>query len=948
VHFLTAEPQFVHNKWEGEGGRYARRVLVGRTGLSPVMVGRAAELERLARLLASSVGTSVALIGGEPGVGKTRLVQELVARAGGVCSLVGQADPGALGRPFELLLDAVEGLADAHADLLGDVAEAGRPLDERVRSAHELVGRIVGAGPAVVVFEDLHWADSESVALFERLAEPANRRLLLVGTYRPEALSRRHPAADLLPRLERRRTVVHLRLDRLTTGDVGVFLGAVYGRQPSYRTVETLHARTGGNPFFLEELLSAAGEADVDDLCALPLPWSLAEVVRGQLAELSPETRRVAEAAAVLGRRVTFELLATVTRCTEDELIAILRELVTDGLMVETESDVFGFRHALAREAIEGGLLGRERRRLHQAAYEALREAGSDDLSSIAHHAEGAGRHDEMVEAARRGANDSLTRGSTYQALQLAELALTEAEDDIELLALAARAAWLAGLTEDAMAHAEEWLAQAKRAGDLEAESAALRRLVRLLWESDDIPAMDAATRQVESLSARLPIGVEQGRAMATIAQSYMLREQNDAAIEWAERAEALADTLDDRALGVWARAERGSALVAVPGRFEEGEALLVEVADSARRLGEYVIVARALNNLVRAHERRPEPDAARALLLRMREAAERAGFDSLAGASYWQSMAELAEWEGDQAGALDALAEGVRRDRGYLRSGKGAWYRVHEAGLRLERGEIEQADEVRAALAPGAAETKPLWYTGLVAHIACRRGDLPAARAALAEMVAIAAVRGEVEPQLAADVVAVALASGLGVADVRPLAALPLEGERRMVDAADPRRALVHALLLEAEGDRLEDALAGFEIALAGETLMRPHQLALGAVGGARVAIALGRTVEARGLAERAAALLARWPGWRREQLDAVERRLGIAAGSDGPEGLTPREREVAVLLAEGLSNAELARRLYISPKTAAVHVSNILAKLGMASRTEVAAWAIREGMSA
>src|SRR5204862_344640 len=125
---------------------------------------------------------------------------------------------------------------------------------------------------------------------------------------------------------------------------------------------------------------------------------------------------------------------------------------------------------------------------------------------------------------------------------------------------------------------------------------------------------------------------------------------------------------------------------------------------------------------------------------------------------------------------------------------------------------------------------------------------------------------------------------------------------------------------------------------------------LEAGDAGAARCLLALDRTDEARAQAEAAAALLERWPGWRQQEVAALLRRLdprpAPAAGGD-PTALTPREREVAALLAEGLSNAEVARRLYISTKTAAVHVSNILAKLGMGSRAEVAAWAVREGIS-
>ena len=277
-----------------------------------------------------------------------------------------------------------------------------------------------------MVFEDLHWADSESITLFERLAEPDCGPLVLVGTYRPDAISRRHPVNDLLPRLERRHTVTHLRLDRLSQLDVGAFLGAVYGGSPSYRVVESLHARTGGNPFFLEELLGAAGtELDPESLADQPLPWSLAELVRGQLEELEPDERRVLETAAVLGRRIHFDVLAAVTTMDEDELIERLRSLVGRGLLIEQEEDVFAFRHALAREAVGDDLLGREKRRINRRALDALQATGSCDLAAIAHHAEAAGEDDVLVDAARRGSDEYLDQGSTYQALQLAELGLT-------------------------------------------------------------------------------------------------------------------------------------------------------------------------------------------------------------------------------------------------------------------------------------------------------------------------------------------------------------------------------------------------------------------------------------------------------------------------------------------------------------------------------------------
>src|SRR5690606_38513685 len=354
-------------------------VLAGRTGLSPVMVGRAAELDRLVGLLGARPGPTVALVTGEAGIGKTRLVQELVdAAPPGTLVLAGQADPGALGRPLELVLDALDGVwePDGAADpelaaLDAAVRDVERGADERVRAAADLVRGLTAGRTALVVLEDLHWADPESVAVFERLAalpavdpRPGAGAVLLVGTYRPDGLSRRPPAAEALLRIERRHTVTHVRLGRLDPAAVSDFLTVVQGSEPSFRTVDELHSRTGGNPFFLEQLVAASpdrgGREDV------ALPWTVAELVRAEVDDLDPPVRQMLSAAAVLGRRVHFDLLAAVLDVDEDELIARLRVAIDHGLLAEDEPDVFGFRHELVREAVEGGLLGRERRRLHE------------------------------------------------------------------------------------------------------------------------------------------------------------------------------------------------------------------------------------------------------------------------------------------------------------------------------------------------------------------------------------------------------------------------------------------------------------------------------------------------------------------------------------------------------------------------------------------------------
>ena len=140
---------------------------------------------------------------------------------------------------------------------------------------------------------------------------------------------------------------------------------------------------------------------------------------------------------------------------------------------------------------------------------------------------------------------------------------------------------------------------------------------------------------------------------------------------------------------------------------------MLARVADEAERLGEFVIVARALNNSVRSESFRPNTREARDVLARMRRAAERAGFDSLSGPGYWQGLAGLAEWEGDLAGALGYLDEGRKRDRGTIQHHHASWFQIQEAGLSLEKGDIERAQRLFDELTQVDGH-KATWWHGL------------------------------------------------------------------------------------------------------------------------------------------------------------------------------------------------------------------------------------------
>ncbi len=915
-------------------------MLLGRTGLSPVLVGRSAALGRLRSLLGGvaaggAPGPTIALVSGEAGVGKTRLLRELGAGAPiGTVVLAGQAEPGSLGRPLEL----VRSLLGPHP------FDARADLPESTRASVTAIVERIGDRPGLVVFDDLHWADAESVEVFERLAATGPATMLLVGTYRPEDLSRRLPGGEMLGRLERRHTVHPVHLDRLSRDEVASFLAAVAGRPAPSAAVEVLSSRTGGNPFFLEEIMASAGDIPLERLVDEPLPWTLAELVAHQLDGLNADERRVVEALAVIGRRVPFDVLAIVTELGERTLIAHLRSLVAAGVLLEERPDELSFRHALVRDAVQSQLLGRERRRLHERALAALIESTcATDFADLARHAAGAGRYDDLVRLGRSGVAHYLAQGSSFQALRLAVEALAEAPDDVELLAGAARAAWLIGLDEEAAEHAQRWRLVVTGTDDLEGRCAALRQLARIRHEQGRTTELWALTDELESLIDELAVGEERPRVQAFLAQAHMLNDHNDLAIAWALLAEAEALRIGADAVRAQAMVERGSALVMV-GEVD-GAVLLRDGSALAESAGDLVTATRGLNNLIGSVPL--SLDERRAVVARLNELAERSGFTML-GADAMGRTAFLEVHAGQWEAAWNAAQTSARPSQQRGHPGED-WATGIEALLLIEAG---RADEVEARLLrPPESVHGRHWYSphcvdrALRLALLAQRGgadrlDVDLAWRAVEELVAeqsgseLDLVSIEIEAALALGIDPAAVRSALG--GLRPVVSGNLGG-------------LLEARLRAADGDAAGAAelLDAWLAAPAVEVVSAATRAGAEALL-ARTLLGLGDTDRALVVARRGRDRLAAWPGWRRDDLDALIRRLeGARSYAAGDTELTPREREVAALLADGLTNAQVAAALYISPKTAAVHVSNILMKLGMASRAEVAAWAVRSGVA-
>jgi DNA-binding CsgD family transcriptional regulator len=904
-------------------------MLSGRHGLSSTMIGRGAALARLTGLVeavevASCDGPELVLVSGEAGIGKTRLLREFIARLPtSVTSISAAAQPGSLGRAFDVAGQLCPPDGDPAQDVIPAIAAA------------------VAAGPVVLVIEDLHWIDADSAHMFEHIAQQPFGRLVIIGTYRPNDLSRRAPGGELITRLERQHSVEQVRLDRLDRADVAAMLAAIDGVLPSSAAVDAVFRRSGGVPFVIEELVRCCGRgACSEDLLSVQLPWSLDEAVRQQLAEMPAAERRVIDALAVFGGSASFEMISAISELAETELLIALRELVGRSIVVEVSDDLFWFTHALTADSVYQQLLGRDRRRLHERALAALRVQAGADHASLARHAQGAGAFDQVAGIAREGAPRYLARGASFQALRLASDGLAEAPDDPQLLGVATDAAWRLQFGTEAMAYARRWRTAA--ATDVDRVEA-MRFIARLYHEQSDEADRDAALDALIDFSGSLPRGLARGRSMGAVAQIMMLAERHTEAIEWADRSLVEARRNGDEWLIAQALVERSSSR-RDGETMQELQRALIEARNAAHAIGDGVLECRALNNLLTVVS--PHSQVGGWARAELADAAKTYGIDRLGAVmlTLWEAEAALAS--GDMRKLRVMIGEaGERWPAGTKENG---FYLSVYADLLIEEGRVVEALSVVTKMlelklihcreSPGPQRVQIV--AGMLS------GDPDLVERGFKSVLGVRLPPSSLSiPWLITDIVLCALAGGIAPARIRDEI---FGGWLADFAHRDELWAMSAGLVSHAEGDNAA-AVAALQSFLS-DPDSRLYTPLLGSMR-LVLASALLANGDRRGAIEAAQHAahvdLAAWPGWRRDRAEALLRRLEGRIGRVDGE-LTPREREVASLIAEGLTNSQLAERLYISPKTAAVHVSNILMKLGLGGRAEVAAWAVRQGIDA
>ena len=888
-------------------------------------------------------------------------------------------------------------------DTVPTTASSGRALDAAVSPTAQVrlfesllgfLGQLCASSQVTVVLEDLQWADRSTLDLVGFLVRNLRTEpVLLVLTLRSDDVGRATPFRQWLAELERLRTTTTLELERLSRDDTSKLLSGLLGSIPPASLSDRVHQRSAGNPLFAEHLLAWSNDSQGS------VPATLQELLGSRVAVLAEPTRRVLRVASVLGRVVSLELLAEVAGESEATTEEALRSAVERHVVEPRTTGDYGFRHPMFREVVYAELLPGEQRRLHAAAADVLTRSSDGSyavLGEVARHWQAAGDAERAFRSAVAAglaaaevyaladADEDLTR-AVELSRELPDGAFEDlAVDRIDLFAQAAQMASLIGhsdqataLIRDAVAMSDDAVRQAhllEREGAycfnnwlFDAAAVSYRAALELLPAQPPMPIQArvhaglgmlamAATRldearercdQAVAIAREVDAVREEGQALNARGVVTAYEGDVNGGVEQLRRSLAIAEKLqqpDDLAAAYIHLCH----ILGLAGRFDEMLSVGRDGAAALRRLGMHrqegsFLLANLSEALIKVG-RWPEATD----LLRQALALRAHGLQSFpvlvqsARLSLVIGDLESAQDRVEQVTAL--LADGGapdawQRERLELSAELALWQRRPEDAARLaDEGIalIERNDEQRFAgplvvLALRAyadlAETARARRAGRQSATAVRKGHGVAARA-----------RALQPDPLASDTCEWPESSALALSGRAEIARLDGKDDpRRWSDAATAWEEIDRPFAVAYTRWREADAVA------------RRHERSEQAITAVRrahrLAIRLGASVLASEVAE-----LARWyridlSAPATESPSAPEAGSATAAAIEDM-GLTPRELEVLAGLAAGQTNRELADSLFISVKTASVHVSNILRKLDVSGREEAARVAYRLGL--
>jgi DNA-binding CsgD family transcriptional regulator len=875
---------------------------------------------------------------------------------------------------------------------LASTEDEARPLDPLpekhalFRSLFDLLAATPSGIPLAVVVEDIHWADESSLEFILHFGRNiGDRPVLFVLTYRDDEIG--EALAHLLAELDRGRLAMELSLDRLTRAEAEEMVAAVLGPGRARRSgvSDRVFALTEGNPFFIEELLRslpglAEGEAGGDREGLVAIPRSVREAVRRRSAALSPDARRLAQLAAAVGRQFDFALLPALVGRDESSVISLVKELIDAQLIIEESADRLQFRHALTREAIYSEMLARERRALHNVIGNALEELHGENVAA---HAGDVGSH--FFEARRfakaldycRLAGESADRmWAPRAAVEHYTRALTAARElgvapSVALLRARGRAYEAIGDFDRALADQQLALATARLNGERQAEWHALIDL-GMLWASRNYERCGEYYQQAIALAGELGDPALLAHSLNRVGNWHVNRENPFEGIDCHKRALALFEATGDRP-GVAATLDLLGMASFMGCDLPGGLAYYRQAAALLRDLDDRVALVSCLAATVLYGRSYPQQDSSVPCDLtpveavqcgeEARQLAAAIGLRSDESFALW-NLAPLLAAQGDYRAAFDAgtrgllIAEEIEHDQWVVGAGTSlAWTYFDLCCFDRAELHLRRCKQL-------ADTTRSLYW---IRHTA---STLAAVRAAQGDFDEAAALLAAV---LAPDTPARTLGERVAWLWAAELALAQQDHERALVIVARVTASTPN-LDRGPKGVRLSYleglALAGmgrYQEAEAALIEGRDNATVEGSRGRlwrleaalARLYRGMARSSDADAAAERArsvvASVLPQVPDELRagflagacKILPDLHVLLSPAGRSARPDGLTNRERSVAALIAQGLSNRAIAASLVVSERTVESHVSSILAKLRFNSRTQIAAWATERGIA-
>jgi len=853
---------------------------------------------------------------------------------------------------------------------------------------------LAAANPLLIVLEDLHWSDAASLDFLRAFTHRiAGRSMLLIATYRrdeqPPQLVR------LLAQVNRERAAAELVLAPLSRIQAAEMTRQILKVEtpPGDEFLDVIMRLTEGNPFFIEEILKTLTEAgnalgDVGTwkrLSAneLQVPSSIYDAVQRRMERLKPETRQVLTLAAAIGQRWSFEILRQVSSKDEHVLLAAIKDLLAAQLLVEESADQFAFRHALTRDAVYTGMLHRERQVLHKQIGETMERfwgAASDShAAELAYHFDRAAVWDKAFKYSQRAGEQAQTLYAPREALAHFSRALTAAEGlnitpPSSIPRGRAHALELLGEFDRARADYEMALELARRAEDRQGEWVTLIDL-GFLWQSRDWVRAGEYFERAFDLAHLLEETALIAQSLNRIGNWHTNRGQPREGLSDHQQALELFRELNDR---------RGMAQT------------LVLLGIDSYALGEVVqgVVYReqALPILRELDDRQALVNTLSELALRPRFDTEVMGeIDLLQLANLSEMALEIARSCGYRKGEADGLTRAALclcragdygRGLEYLRRALRitdeiehrelvttvhlAWGIEFYLDLLAFTEARESLETAHAAAQELGSVTLTLIVTGRLVIACIRQNDLTRAQGLLdaALQAALPDVREMTFPLRSCWAARAELELALG----NPARALHIV-ERLLSSTANlaqygpqavPRLSQLRGQALVALG-RIEEALAEFQGALhvSGAQGQRPMLWRLHAdLGKAYRAMARRAESEqafssARTIIQQLAdtvpdsALRENFLNRALEAIPASPVLTPRRAAMKEFGGLTERERQVAVLIAQGNSNREIARTLVITVRTVETHITRILDKLGLKSRAEIAAWTVAKGLA-